>query len=695
MKKLVSFLTLLLPFYLQAQTQVGYDDFSSTGKYFADLTDAEYTGTTNGGYFKINIIQDGAYWFYHSFDVKPEEENYTVEATMEAKSGPGSSQYGLTVGMYNDNSNYVIFLVDREGKFTVKHYYSKEYHTRAEKQSHSAIKTTGKNVLKVVRKFNICEYYINGIMVHADAERNYHGSRFGFFTEGTGEVWVDEFKLYKTTKDYNLVPNAISGRKKIDMGANINTDYDDLAPVIAPDGKTFFLTVDGSPENVGGSGQDVWQSNLDANGNWTPIFNMGYPINNTGSNYLISIAPDNNTIYIGNTYKSNGESLGAGMSVSHKTENGWEVPTSIEIKNYENKNKYSDFKPDASNRFIIMAIENSQSIGLKDFFISFKQEDGSYSTPKNMGNVINSIADEFGAILAADGKTLYFNSYGHSSYGSADVFMSKRLDDTWTNWSKPQNLGPEINSDDWEGKLTLAADGKFGYISSAAGVANGKSNIFKFELGSAAPDPVLLIKGKVLNSKTNEPLAAEINYSDLSTNNNMGFARSDPKTGEYQIVLPVGKNYGFLADKMGFYPISDNIDVKALTGYTVIERDLYLTPIEVGEKIRLNNLFFDTDKYDLKLSSGAELKRLIAFMNTYPNMEIEISGYTDNKGTDEHNMALSQSRVNSVISYLTKNGISASRLKGKGYGKENPVATNDTEEGRAKNRRVEFTILKK
>ncbi len=695
MKKLITCISILFPFYLGAQTLVAYDDFSTPDKNFSTTSNEKYTSTTADGVFKVNVVDDGAHWSFKGFDIDGEKENFSVEATFEAKSGPSETQFGFTIAQYSDNSNYAIFLIDRKGYFTVKHYYNKEYHTYAEKQINSAVKTTGKNTLKVIRKFNVCEYYVNGTLVHADAERNYYGSRFGFFIEGNGEIWIDEFKLNKTTKDYNLVPNAVTGRQKYDMGYNINTDYDDLAPVIAPDGKTFFVTVDDSPQNVGGEGQDIWQSNIDGNGVWSKIVNMGYPLNNSGANYLITITPDNNTIYLGNTYKSNGEAEGPGMSISHRTESGWSVPTSITIKDYENENKFSDFYPDASNRFIILAAENSKSVGKKDLFVSFKQEDGTYSTPLNMGKVINSVADEFGAILAVDGKTLYFNSYGHSSYGSADVFMTKRLDDTWTNWSKPQNLGPEVNSDDWEGKLTLAADGKYGYISTSAGVSNGKSNIFKFELGSAAPEAVLLIKGKVLNSKTGAPLSADINYSDLTTNTNMGFARSDPKTGEYKIVLPVGKIYDFLAEKNGFYPISDNIDVKALTGYTEIERDLYLTPIEVGEKIRLNNLFFDTDKYDLKSTSIAELKRLIKFMNSYPAMEIEIAGYTDNKGSDEHNMTLSQSRVNSVVSYLTKNGISASRLKGKGYGKENPVATNDTEEGRAKNRRVEFTILKK
>lgn len=226
-------------------------------------------------------------------------------------------------------------------------------------------------------------------------------------------------------------------------------------------------------------------------------------------------------------------------------------------------------------------------------------------------------------------------------------------------------------------------------------MVEGSSNIFRFELGSAAPEPVVLIYGKVLNSKTKEPLEAHINYNDLSNNVSMGIASSNPKDGSYKIILPVGKAYSFLGEKTGFYPISDNIDVTNITSYAEIERNLYLSPVEVGEIIRLNNLFFDTDKYDLKPSSMAELNRLVKFLNANATTEIQISGHTDDKGTDEHNTTLSQERVNSVIKYLVSKGINNNRLKGVGYGETKPLKTNETEEGRAQNRRVEFTILKK
>jgi outer membrane protein OmpA-like peptidoglycan-associated protein len=691
MKYILTLSVYFISLSLFSQTVVKDDDFSVDNGTFNVTQKENYATSIKDGHYVINVSKNGAYWFYNFFDLDATKDNFTVETTMELKGGDKTTYYGLAVGIYSNKSNYVNFYLNNEGNFFINHYYSEKIHDKVATKFSSAINTKGANTLKVERRYNICKYFINGTLVHQDADRNYYDNGFGVQVNGQGEVWVDKFKLTKDEYKIIMVDNAIMGRTKEDLGININTSHSELAPLVAADGKTLYFT----RNEEGELKQDVWYSKLDANGNWGPAINMGKPINNTGNNYLVNASPDNNLIYLGNTYTETGEFLGVGISYSIKGTNGWNVPKALIIKDYKNVNKYSDYYPDLSNRFIITAIENDDSYGKKDLFISFRQEDGTYSKPLNMGKNINSIGEEFGPVLAADGKTLYFNSHGHTSYGSADVFMSKRLDETWTNWSEPKNLGPEINSDEWDGQISISADGKFGYISTSNGVADKSSNIFRFTLGSAAPEPVLLVYGKVLNSKTNEPLGATINYYDLSNNASMGTASSDPKDGSYKIILPVGRAYSFLAEKAGFYPISDNLDVTNLTAYTEIERNLYLTPVELGEVIRLNNLFFDTDKSDLKKSSEAELDRLVKFLNNNKSIEIQISGHTDDKGTNEHNQTLSQDRVNSVIKYLVNKGIDNSRLKGVGYGETKPIKTNETEEGRAQNRRVEFTILKK
>ena len=181
----------------------------------------------------------------------------------------------------------------------------------------------------------------------------------------------------------------------------------------------------------------------------------------------------------------------------------------------------------------------------------------------------------------------------------------------------------------------------------------------------------------------------------LASGEELGIARSEPETGSYQIILPYGKNYGFLALAQGFISVSDNLDLTEVAEYKEIQKDLYLAPVEVGEIVRLNNIFFDYDKATLRPESFPELDRVVEFLKTNPKVVIELSGHTDDRGSDNYNLNLSQNRAKTVVDYVISKGIDKSRLVAKGYGKSKPVATNETEEGRQLNRRVEFEILKK
>lgn len=199
--------------------------------------------------------------------------------------------------------------------------------------------------------------------------------------------------------------------------------------------------------------------------------------------------------------------------------------------------------------------------------------------------------------------------------------------------------------------------------------------------------------GKVLNAKDNSPLSASISYNGLLDGVNYGIARTNPATGEYKIVLPYGKKYDFSANAANFIGISETMGLTEVVDYQEIERDLYLVPIEVGSTVRLNNIFFETGKAEFQEESFNELNRVVEMLNQNPNMTIELSGHTDNVGNDASNKALSQKRADACKSYLVAQGVDESRLESVGYGEDKPVASNDTAEGQAQNRRVEFTIL--
>ncbi|MEO6538784.1 MAG: OmpA family protein, partial [Ferruginibacter sp.] len=268
---------------------------------------------------------------------------------------------------------------------------------------------------------------------------------------------------------------------------------------------------------------------------------------------------------------------------------------------------------------------------------------------------------------------------------------------------EPVNLGSPVNTTGSEAFFTLDAGGEYAYLTSSDG-AFGASDIVRIKLlEKEKPDPVVLVSGNVYNAKTKMPLNASLIYETLPEGTQVGSGVSNPVDGSFKIVLPYDKNYSIRASADKFFAISENLNLDSLVkaGYKEIHKDLYLVPIEVGQVFRLNNVFFDFDKYNLRPESYVELDRVVKFLNDYPNIEIEMSAHTDSKGADDYNMTLSDNRARSVMEYILSKGIEPVRITSHGYGETKPVSTNtnadgsDNPEGRQLNRRVEFTILKK
>jgi outer membrane protein OmpA-like peptidoglycan-associated protein len=442
---------------------------------------------------------------------------------------------------------------------------------------------------------------------------------------------------------------------------------------------------------------------------------------------------------------------GEGFSAANLLKGGWSVPEQLEIEGYKDLNKgiYTNAFLSNDGRTLLLAFSETKKSEANDLYISSQKPDGTWSRPKRLGN-LNTPGSEDTPFLASDGITLYFTSDRPGGLGSHDIYMTKRLDDTWEKWSEPKNLGAPINTSDWDSYYSIDATGEFAYLVSGKFADRG-SDIVRVKLKEEfRPDPVVLIVGRVFNAKTKEPLSAAINYENLASGRQLGTARSNPDNGGYKIVLPLGTNYGFRAEAPGFISVSDNIDLSKMqadaiadnmvtdttlqdvlvvagqanspiasgnvaentnggdaSGYMpgvvgdttlrlgqIINRDLYLVPVEVGQVVRLNNVFFDFDMTELRSESFSELDRVLEFMNENPNVVIQIEGHTDAKGTDEYNQRLAGGRITSVEAYLESKGIAADRIVTKSYGESVPIADNETEEGRQQNRRVEFKILK-
>jgi len=495
----------------------------------------------------------------------------------------------------------------------------------------------------------------------------------------------------------NLIPMVEFPKSAENLGDAINSIYDEIAPMISPDGKTIYFCRKYHPENAGGFNDedDIWFSQKDENGRWLPAKNIGASLNNKYNNYVQSITPDGNSLLLGNLYNKDG-STGAGVSLTYKTKQGWALPEKQLIDDFLNINQYANYFLSNDGKFLLMAIEKGDSYGELDIYVNFRKGDNRWSKPVNLGPTINSCVNDYSPFLAADGVTLYFSTSGISGYGMEDIFVSKRQDDTWQNWSEPQNLGPKLNSSLSDTKYNIPASGEFAFFSSTNKTI-GKNDIFRIKLPTKMkPNPVVLISGTVLNERTNQPVDARIIVEELPSGKEAAIARTDPNTGEFKIILPAGKKYGFRAIGLGFFDVNKNIDLTDVHEYTEIEDEMMrLSPIEVGSIVRLNNIFFEFAKAVLLPASFIELDRTADFLKTNSNIVIEIGGHTDDSGSDIYNQKLSDRRANAVMNYLISKDVDSKQITAVGYGESRPIAFNTDEEGRAMNRRVEFKVMKK
>ena len=492
----------------------------------------------------------------------------------------------------------------------------------------------------------------------------------------------------------NLRTNLVAER----LNDNVNSPYKEYKPLLSPTGTTLFFSRKNHPGNIGGveDDEDIWFSEMDSTGEWKEAVNAGPELNNEEPNFVSGVTPDGHTVVLllGNRYEKKGK-MSAGVSISTKEGDKWTKPYNLDIVNDYNYSDKVNYFLTNNRQVLLLSVERDDTHGERDFYVSFFQEDSTWSEPLNMGDIINSVGDESSPFLAADDETLYFSTNGRGGYGAYDIYVSKRLDETWTKWSDPQNLGPDINSERDDLFFNIPVTGNYAYYTKS--ISDDDADIFRVELPlRVMPNEVIIVKGRLLNKETGEPIEAKIIYEKLPEGLTVGITKSHAVTGEYEIVLPKGELYGFRAEAEGFLPVNENID---LTGEAPpndeLIREMMLVPVEVQATITLNNIFFDFDRATLKAESYPELNRLTAFLKENDKVRIQITGHADSTGDPTYNQWLSEWRAQAVAKYLIKNNIAEGRLVVEFYGSERPAESNETREGRSKNRRVEFTILEK
>jgi outer membrane protein OmpA-like peptidoglycan-associated protein/tetratricopeptide (TPR) repeat protein len=464
------------------------------------------------------------------------------------------------------------------------------------------------------------------------------------------------------------------------LGDAVNTIYSEYLPSLTIDGKQLIFT-----RKLGS--EDFFYCTKKPDGSWDaakPLEKINTPQNEGAE----MISQDGQWLAFAATNRPDSRG-GFDIYFSFLSPNGWSEPRNagnrINSDQWESQPCLSPDKKDlyfSSSRF--------GGYGGRDIYVSHLVN-GNWTEPENLGPKINSAGDEQCPFIHADNQTLYFTSGSWPGYGDDDLFYSKKQPDG--KWSEPVNLGYPINTMGRDATLFIAADGKTAYYASDRSDSKGGMDIYSFELPeNIRPAKTLWVRGKVFDKKTRGGLSSSVELIDLANKQTVSKIQTDDQ-GNYLVTLPVGKDYAFNVNRKGYLFYSDNFMLSEKSPDSTYEKNIPLQPIEINASIVLNNIFFDTKKYELDPKSQVELDKLVQLLNDNPTVKIEISGHTDNVGKPADNLSLSNNRAKSVVTYLISKGIAPQRLTAKGYGETKPVADNKTEEGKAKNRRTELRVI--
>lgn len=635
-----------------------------------------------------------------------EKDDFRIEASFSV--GALSKNYeswGLSWGRSSMYNHY--YFECSQNKFRIGYYENGSY-KKIKGWKKSKALSSSFNKLTVERKKDNLIFYINDQKVYKTSFLAFFGTEISFRSSHPFPIWkkleiyqdMGEINVNQEVKDYKAT--------KENLGTNINTKYIDKFPMVSPDGKILYFLREDYPGDYGS--QDIWYAERLPDGSWDKGKNIGPDLNNQSANFVNSVFPDNNTLCINNSYVSAGNS-GILAFTKRDGRGGWMRPVVSSIEGLQKQGRWVSFFLAADGRTLIFTMLRPDSYGGRDLYVSFLQNNGNFSAPINLGTTLNTSANEHCPFLAADGKTLYFDSDGHPGYGGRDIFVSRRLDDSWTNWSKPENMGPAINTTNSDEGLIIPASGEYAYFVSNENSIGGL-DIYRLKLPeSLKPQPTAILRGKVTECSGSKGVGTLIRI--YHNRREVAYANSHPTTGAYQLALPAGKKYQVVIEiNQAKFVKSDTIvvDLEDLEQYE--ERDLESVCLELRNKPKpptppkvdtiieleipeLEAVFFDYNKNNLSKEAEEKLDLAVEALTKKEDWQLELIGHTDSKGTLDYNQDLSNRRIAAVVTYLSQKGLSTERIEVKiAKGETDPIAENNTIEGRAKNRRVELKIFK-
>jgi len=490
-------------------------------------------------------------------------------------------------------------------------------------------------------------------------------------------LFAIDYEKTHAVKNYVFAPQ--------NLGDSINSEVSEYYPSLTIDGKTLVYT-----RRVRNFNEDFYVSEQ-KNGSWSNSKDLSGNINTEQNEGAQSISQDGKWLVFTGCNFPDGQG-NCDLYFSIHTRHGWSEPRNLgRMLNTEFWESAPCLSPDKRDLYFASRVPGGY--GGIDIYVSRRFPDGQWSEPENLGPAINTAGDESCPFIHADNQTLYFTSNGLPGYGGDDLFVVRRKEDS--NWGDPENLGYPINTIENEGSLVITSEGKTVYYASDRADSRGGLDIYTFELREdLRPFRTLWVKGKVFDQKTKEGLPSGVELIELSTRRPLSKVQTDEE-GNYLITLPVGKDYAFNVNRKGYLFYSENFPLSQKAPDSTYQIDIPLQPIEVDANVVLKNIFFETNKFDLKAESIAELDILVQLLNDNPTLRIQINGHTDNVGKPSDNLLLSNNRARAVVNYLASKGIGANRLSFKGFGESRPLADNKTDAGKAQNRRTELQVVGK
>ena len=500
--------------------------------------------------------------------------------------------------------------------------------------------------------------------------------------EKTDQKKIVQVTLWKLQAEYSIAQEREVLDYKITLLSDtVNAFPMQYFPVVTADQSQLIFTA-----RFGGAGndnEDLVVSTRNANGSWARPISLSDNINTIRREGACTISADGRHLI----FTVCGE-RGCDLFESRKTGSVWTVPKSLGAAiNTPSWDAQPSLSADGHELYFVS--DRPGGRGGYDIWYSRLEETG-WTKAENLGTSINTPFDEISPYIHVNNQTLYVVSNGYPGFGGYDIYMVDRKEG---GWAPPANMGKPLNDYHDQYSFIVANDGAIAYYSKEE--SKNRSRLYRIQL----PQSLItnfkgnVLKGKVIDAKKNYPLKARIELFDIQRNQRISVVESDSISGQYLMVLPGGAEYALYVSRPSYLFQSSHFNYLQSEESKPVIKNVSLWPAEKDASVILNNLFFDVDQYELKQQSLTELNEIVKFLQINPSIRIEISGHTDNSGTESYNQQLSLKRAASVAEYLKKQGIALSRIYQKGYGAQKPIKPNNSEENRQLNRRIEFKIL--